>query len=79
MGLAGDVLAVWVDGGLNSLVTSHACKPAALSSEATWLGPAWCSWASQLWLLRGSLGVVCEPVCLYMTPVCERGTFSYHG
>ena len=28
MGLAGDVLAVWVDGGPNSLVTSHACKPA---------------------------------------------------
>ena len=33
------------------------------------------SWASQLWLLRGSSGVVCEPVCLYTTPVCERGTF----
>lgn len=39
------------------------------------MGPAWCSWASQLWLLRGSSGVVCEPVCLYTTPVCERGTF----
>lgn len=46
------------------------------------MGPAQHSWASRLRLLQPlsgplgrKLGVVCDPVCLYTAPVCERGAF----